>query len=78
MNPQPLVSAIIIFLNGEPFIPEAIASIFVQTYENWELLLVDDGSTDNSTAIAPSKYFGIYLNLYPLSFYPISATIQIQ
>ncbi|MEA5583198.1 glycosyltransferase family 2 protein [Nodularia harveyana UHCC-0300] len=52
MNKQPLVSCIIIFLDGEKFIEEAIASIFSQTYPNWELLLVDDGSTDNSTVIA--------------------------
>lgn len=52
MNNSPLVSSIIIFLNGEAFIEEAIASIFAQTYSNWELLLVDDGSTDGSTAIA--------------------------
>ncbi|MEA5577803.1 glycosyltransferase family 2 protein [Anabaena sp. UHCC 0451] len=52
MNQHPLVSCIIIFLNGEKFIEEAIKSIFSQTYPNWELLLVDDGSTDNSTVIA--------------------------
>jgi glycosyltransferase involved in cell wall biosynthesis len=52
MNSNPLVSGIIIFLNGEEFLEEAIESVFAQTYENWELLLVDDGSTDSSTAIA--------------------------
>ena len=55
MNQQPLVSAIIIFLDGERFIEETIASIFAQSYNNWELLLVDDGSTDHSTVIA-QKY----------------------
>jgi glycosyltransferase involved in cell wall biosynthesis len=54
MQNQPLVSSIIIFLNEETFIQEAIESVFAQTYENWELLLVDDGSTDNSTDIARS------------------------
>lgn len=49
---EPLVSCIIIFLNGQEFIQESIESIFSQTYSNWELLLVDDGSTDDSTAIA--------------------------
>lgn len=49
---RPLVSAIIIFLNGERFIREAIESVFAQTYQNWELLLVDDGSTDHSTEMA--------------------------
>lgn len=49
---KPQVSAIIIFLNAENFIEEAIQSILAQTYDDWELLLVDDGSDDGSTAIA--------------------------
>lgn len=52
MNDSPLVSAIIIFFNAEPFIQEAIESVFAQTYGAWELILVDDGSSDGSTAIA--------------------------
>jgi glycosyltransferase involved in cell wall biosynthesis len=60
MEQQPLISAIIIFLNEERFLEEAIASVFQQTYENWELLLVDDGSTDGSRAIAQQ-----YVTNYP-------------
>ena len=41
-----------IFLNEERFITEALHSVRSQTYTDWELLLVDDGSTDASTAIA--------------------------
>ena len=52
MNRHSLVSVIIIFLNEKNFLQEAIDSVFDQTYENWELLLVDDGSTDGSTEIA--------------------------
>jgi glycosyltransferase involved in cell wall biosynthesis len=52
MNQQPLVSAIAIFLNEAEFLPAAIESVVAQTYNNWELLLVDDGSTDGSSAIA--------------------------
>ncbi len=52
MNSEFLVSVVIIFLNEEKFIQEAIESIFAQTYDNWELLLVDDGSTDRSSEIA--------------------------
>jgi glycosyltransferase involved in cell wall biosynthesis len=48
----PLISAIIIFLNEEKFLQEAIDSVFAQTYTDWELLLVDDGSTDRSREIA--------------------------
>lgn len=46
------VSVITIFLNAEEFIKEAIESVLSQTSNDWELLLVDDGSTDKSTLIA--------------------------
>jgi glycosyltransferase involved in cell wall biosynthesis len=46
------VSCIIIFLNGEKYLDEAIRSVIAQSYENWELILVDDGSTDGATEIA--------------------------
>jgi len=52
MTNQPVVSVIIIFWNAERFIQEAIESVLMQAYANWELLLVDDGSTDGSTDIA--------------------------
>ena len=60
MNDKPLVTAIAIFLNEEEFLPEAIESVIAQTYDNWELLLVDDGSTDKSCAIAQQ-----YADRYP-------------
>lgn len=49
---RPLVSVIVIFLDAELFLAEAIESVFAQTYPEWELVLVDDGSTDTSTTIA--------------------------
>jgi glycosyltransferase involved in cell wall biosynthesis len=52
MSTKPLVSVITIFFNAERFIDEALKSVFGQSYNAWELLLVDDGSTDGSTAIA--------------------------
>jgi glycosyltransferase involved in cell wall biosynthesis/SAM-dependent methyltransferase len=52
MRHEPLVSAIMIFHQAERFMDEAIASVCAQTWRNWELLLVDDGSTDGSAAIA--------------------------
>src|SRR6185369_1059771 len=54
VSAPPLVSVVAIFLDGERFLDEAIRSVFEQTHARWELLLVDDGSTDGSTAIARS------------------------
>ena len=51
---RPVVSAITIFYNGERFLGEAIESVLAQTYPSWELLLVDDGSTDGASEIARS------------------------
>lgn len=42
------------FYNAERFLADAIRSIFAQTYQDWELLLVDDGSSDKSLQIARS------------------------
>ena len=49
---QPRVSVITIFLDAAPFLEESIESVRSQTYANWELVLVDDGSSDGSTEIA--------------------------
>lgn len=48
----PAVSIICIFLNGERFLAEAIDSVLAQDHGDWELLLVDDGSSDGSAALA--------------------------
>ena len=57
---MPTVSCIIIFLNEERFLQEAIQSVISQTYSDWELLLIDDGSKDLSGAIAQN-----YCSQYP-------------
>ena len=45
---EPLVSVVIPCYNGESTIDRAISSVFEQVYENIELIIVDDGSTDKS------------------------------
>jgi glycosyltransferase involved in cell wall biosynthesis len=49
---SPEVSVVVIFKDEEDFLTEAIQSVRAQSFPAWELLLVDDGSTDASTAIA--------------------------
>lgn len=48
----PRVTVITIFHNAEAFFRDAIESVLAQGFEDFELLLVDDGSADRSTAIA--------------------------
>jgi glycosyltransferase involved in cell wall biosynthesis len=48
------VSICVPFYNCERFFPDMIRSVFAQTYRNWELILIDDGSTDDSLRIARS------------------------
>jgi glycosyltransferase involved in cell wall biosynthesis len=52
---RPLVSIVTIFRDAnEHFFAEAIRSVFAQTCDRWELLLVDDGSRDGSSVFARS------------------------
>jgi glycosyltransferase involved in cell wall biosynthesis len=48
MNAAPKVSIAIPFLNDRPTLGLAVQSVFAQTEEDWELLLLDDGSADGS------------------------------
>lgn len=48
MTKKPLFSVLMANYNNGKYIKEAINSVLNQTYPNWELVIVDDGSTDNS------------------------------
>ena len=54
MSGDPRVSVLMGVYNGERLLDQAIASIVGQTYSSWELVLVDDASTDSSLAVARS------------------------
>ena len=49
------ISIIVPIYNSEESLAQCIESIIHQTFSNWELILVNDGSTDNSASIC-SKY----------------------
>jgi glycosyltransferase involved in cell wall biosynthesis len=60
---MPIVSAVIPAYNAAKYLRQAIESVFAQTYTDWEIVLVDDGSTDNTRAVVQP-----YLDLAPERF----------
>ena len=49
---MPFVTVIMPAYNVAPYLREAVESVLAQTYRDWELVIVDDGSTDGTAAIA--------------------------
>lgn len=45
---QPLVSILMLTYNRAHYLPESIRSVTLQSYQNWELTIIDDGSTDST------------------------------
>ncbi|HEX8357037.1 MAG TPA: glycosyltransferase family 2 protein [Segetibacter sp.] len=52
MNANPIVSVLITAYNRESYIAEAIESVLASTFDNWEMIIVDDCSTDSTVSIA--------------------------
>ncbi len=46
-----LISVVMSAYNSEKFISDSISSILDQTYENWELIIINDASSDNTLKI---------------------------
>ena len=63
MNKNPLISIIIPCYNASKWIKETIYSVIKQSYNNWELLIIDDGSTDNSAEII-SEFIDIRIKYF--------------
>lgn len=72
---SPLVSVLMTVYNREKYVGAAIESVLSQTYQNWELIITDDQSKDNSVSIAKSyadkdPRIHLYINKHNLGDYP--------
>jgi glycosyltransferase involved in cell wall biosynthesis len=54
MNDTPLVSIIMPAFNAARYIKEAVDSVLAQSWDNWELIIINDGSTDETASILRS------------------------
>jgi len=63
-NSSPLVTIIIPVYNGSNFLAEAIDSALAQTYKNFEIIVVNDGSTDNGKTENVAMSYGSKIRYY--------------
>ncbi|KPW79220.1 Glycosyl transferase, group 2 family protein [Pseudomonas syringae pv. cerasicola] len=76
LTPQPLVSIVAPCYNAERFLEAALQSIFAQDYGNFEVIIVDDGSTDNSIAMLESLQARYPFQLYRQANQGVSAALN--
>ena len=61
MIESPLFSVLVAQYNNARFLQQAIDSVYAQEYANWEIIIVDDCSTDNSSIVI-KMYFRVQWN----------------
>ena len=52
---KPEISVIVPCYNPADYLPEALDSIATQTFQDWECIIVNDGSTDSTTRVSSSS-----------------------
>ena len=57
MNQKELITIIIPTYNSEQFIESCLDSVIQQTYTNWQIMVIDQKSTDNTVSIIKKKLF---------------------
>ena len=62
----PVVSVILTVFNRDSYLRRAVNSLLTQSFRNWELIAIDDGSYDDSTKIL-KEYAGLFSNIKVLT-----------
>ena len=75
ISQNPKVSIIIPVYNGEKYLKEAIDSALAQTYDNYEIIVVNDGSTDRTDKIC--KSYGNKIRYYPKKNGGVSSALNL-
>jgi len=75
MTGPPRFSIVIPTYNGEPFLAETLDSVLRQTVADWQVVIVDDGSTDGSAAVA-ERYVDERIRLFRQANAGVSAARQ--
>lgn len=78
INQNPFVSVIIPVYNGERYLAEAIKSVLAQTYQNFELIVINDGSTDNTSNIIARYQDSLQSAYQPNAGLPASLNLGIS
>ena len=78
INQNPFVSVIIPVYNGERYLAEAIKSVLAQTYQNFELIVINDGSTDNTSNIIARYQDSLHSIYQPNAGLPASLNLGIS
>jgi len=58
---RPLISVVVVNYNGKKFLDDCLSSLDHQTFRNFEVILVDNGSSDGSIAFTRGKYPGVII-----------------
>lgn len=62
--PEPRVSVIVLNYNGKEFLDDCVASLSAQTFDNFELLMVDNASRDGSAELLRERYAGQFRMIF--------------